>query len=217
MSRKKSVIVVGPSGSGKSTLVDQLRGPEFDDRVVVPKRVITLPVRADSDPTENRNVSEAVFRKELAAGRIKPWWDRQLGDEHGQRHLYGFERVPKHDDRLRLFLGNNALLAANSPRVHKLFAQSLVVVVTADPEVRGERLDIRLPDMGSAEKAQRVCDGLERLQDFNPLGIVTLDTTDQPHETSRQQFIDTILQHAATPTGNQSIELASSAPLPVFV
>lgn len=211
MSKKKSVVVVGPSGSGKSTLVNHLRSPDYEPHLVIPKRVITLPIRADSDPTENRNVCEEVFKDELQAGLIKPWWDRQLGDDEGARHFYGFEKVPKGDPRLRLYLGNNALLGATSRRIHKLMERSLVVVVTADPQVRGDRLDERLPDMDSAEKAKRVGDPLDGLQKFSPLDVVHLDTTGQAQEESRQQFAEIILGHAGVTSPQQLIEQSALA------
>lgn len=199
MANKKRVVVVGPSGSGKSTLVDHLRGPEFEPHIVIPKRVITLPIRGDSNPVENRNVSTETFRSEVDLGLIKPWWKRRFGDGADSTYFYGFERVPKQDPRLRLFLGNNALLGANSGRVHRLMEKSLVVVVRADPDVRGERLDERLPGMDGAERSQRIADGLGLLANFNPLDVVEMDTTGMPVEESAQCFAEIVMTHAGLP------------------
>jgi ribose 1,5-bisphosphokinase PhnN len=201
--KRKSIVVVGPSGSGKSTLVDTLRTPEHDQHIVIPRRVITLPVRGDSNPVENRNVAVGTFLTELEAGLIKPWWSRQFGEADDDVHYYGFQKVPKADARTRLYLGNNALLASDQKPVRKLMERSLVVVVHADPEVRGDRLDERLPDMAQTERATRIADGLERLEVFSPRQIVRMDTTGQHIEASAQQFRQIVLSYAgATPKPN---------------
>jgi ribose 1,5-bisphosphokinase PhnN len=194
--KRKSIVVVGPSGSGKSTLVDTLRTPEHDQHIVIPKRVITLPIRGDSNPIENRNVDDSTFLVDLEEGRIKPWWSRQFGKREDDVHYYGFEKVPKTDPRTRLYLGNNALLGSDQKSVRKLMERSLVVVVHADPEVRGDRLDERLPDMAQTERATRIADGLERLEVFSPRQIVWMDTTGQPIEASAQQFSEIVLSYA---------------------
>ena len=193
---KKRIVVVGPSGSGKSTLVDRLREPVYEPHITIPRRVITLPLRGDSNPVENRNVSNDEFRQELESGRIHPWWSRQFGEGPDDVYYYGFERVPKTDSRTRLYLGNNALLASDRRTVRKLMERSLVVVVHADPDVRGERLDERLPDMAGAERAKRIADGLDRLAVFSPRGIVDIDTTGQPEAVSAAQFRSIIMDYA---------------------
>lgn len=192
MAKKRRILILGPSGSGKSTLVDHLRAPEFDDQVVIPKRVITLPLRADSNATENRNVSKDQFRREVEAGNIKPWWERRFGDDEDAQHFYGFERVAKKDPRIRLFLGNNALVGAKSPQIQRFVQKSLVVIVHADPVIRGDRIDCRLPGMESTERAQRISDGLASLDLLCPQGVVTLDTSNQDIHDSQQAFTDIV-------------------------
>jgi ribose 1,5-bisphosphokinase PhnN len=152
-------------------------------------------VRADSDSRENRNVSKDKFQQELSAGRIKPWWERRLGDDEDAHHFYGFERVNKKDTRTRLFLGNNALVGANTPQIQRFIQKSLIVIVRADPAIRGERLDERLPGMDSAERVQRIADGLGSLDLLKPQGIVTLDTSNQDERDSQQAFAEIVLGH----------------------
>ncbi|MCA9330914.1 hypothetical protein KC957_02610 [Candidatus Saccharibacteria bacterium] len=211
MASRKSIVVVGPCGSGKSTLVDHLRTPDMDPHIVIPKRVITLPVRGDSDPVENRNVSNRTFSQEVAAGGIKPWWSRRFGEGEDDMYYYGFEKPPKSDSRTRLYLGNNALLASDRKQVRKLMDRSLVVVVRAQPEVRAERIDYRLPDMAADERAKRIADGLERLVAFSPLATVEIDTTQQSVTESAWRLRQIVLQHAGVPSpaGAPAIEMMS--------
>lgn len=187
----RSIVVVGPSGSGKSTMINGVRGREFEDTLVIPRRVITLPVREDSNPIENENVHESVFRERVDAGAIDPWWTRRLGSEG--LYYYGFEKVADQDTRTAVYLANNPLLVAENPTVRNLLARSTVVVVCATETERAGRIEERLPSITSSELTTRVADRTEGLDVLEAIALFTIDTTHQTVEDSRRQFLDIVI------------------------
>lgn len=202
----RSVVVLGPSGSGKSTLVNAVRGPGFADQLTIPRRVITLPIREDSDPAENSNVDHVDFVQKMASGSIGTFWTRQLGNQ--LMHFYGFETVDRDDERTVLYPANNAMaLSGLSHGVRDLLERSDIVLVTADREERERRLLERAPSMPADERAARLDDEIDFLFLGGNNEIRLIDTGAMSIDESRERFMDFVLgEAAALPSIAPSVE-----------
>ncbi len=193
----RRIVVLGASGSGKSTLVNGLR-EAAPASVAILKRVITLPLREDSDQVENRNVSHTVFKKLLGAAQVSPWWIRELGN--GVRHYYGFEATEDSQAKTLLYPANNAMARAKKCEgVQKLLAQSDVVLVLAGQSERARRLTERTPSMSAEEKVARVAeDDLDLSCLPENRAIQVIDTEKHSLATCRKQFTDFVLHRTVT-------------------
>ncbi|MBP7018065.1 AAA family ATPase [Candidatus Saccharibacteria bacterium] len=191
---RRSYVVTGPSGSGKSTLVNRLRDSAPEAELTIPRRVITLPVRPDSDPIENRNVSMGQFKNLLDADEITVWWERRLGPD---LHKYGFEKSGTQEaPKTEVFLGNSAMIGSGMEGVRSLIRRSTLVIVTADLDSRGDRIQSRLPGMSGSELDTRLHD-LSLASDIvgckDPRDVVVFDTTSHAVTDSSRMFNNLIL------------------------
>ena len=127
------VLVVGPSGAGKDTLLGLARAACADDRnIVFPRRVIT---RVASASEENEEVSIGTFQEALTRGDYAMHWEA-----HG--HCYALSRTI--DDEIRA----GRTVVANVSRtvigaMRRAYADVLVVLITAPPNVLAERIALR--------------------------------------------------------------------------
>jgi ribose 1,5-bisphosphokinase len=125
--------VVGPSGAGKDTLLKLARAAcarEVD--VVFPRRVVT---RQASPAEDNVQVSHAAFRAALARGEFAMHWEA-----HG--HCYALPRVIDDDIRAGRSVAVNVSRTVIEP-MRRLYADVVVVLVTAPAEVLEQRLALR--------------------------------------------------------------------------
>ena len=127
------VLVVGPSGAGKDTLLGLAKAACADDRnIVFPRRVIT---REASASEENEEVSAGTFQEALTRGEYAMHWEA-----HG--HRYALPRAI--DDEIRA----GRTVVANVSRtvigaMRRAYADVVVIVVTAPPNVLAERIAMR--------------------------------------------------------------------------
>ncbi len=127
------VLVVGPSGAGKDTLLGLAKAACAEDRsVVFPRRVIT---REASAAEENEQVSAGTFQEALTRGEYAMHWEA-----HG--HRYALSRAI--DDEIRA----GRTIVANVSRtvigeMRRLYADVVVVSITAPPNVLAERIAMR--------------------------------------------------------------------------
>ena len=127
------VLVVGPSGAGKDTLLGLARAACADDgNIVFPRRVIT---REASASEENEEVSIGTFQEALTRGEYAMHWEA-----HG--HRYALWRAI--DDEIRA----GRTIVANVSRtvigaMRRAYADVLVVLITAPPNVLAERIAMR--------------------------------------------------------------------------
>jgi ribose 1,5-bisphosphokinase len=127
------VLVVGPSGAGKDTLLGLAKAACAEDRTVVfPRRVIT---REASASEENEQVSAGTFQEALTRGEYAMHWEA-----HG--HRYALSRAI--DDEIRA----GRTIVANVSRtvvgeMRRLYADVVVVSITAPPNVLAERIAMR--------------------------------------------------------------------------
>lgn len=189
----ESITVVGPSFVGKTTLVNGLRGEEYADRLVIPKRFISRPPRKNDSLIENIHVSPEDFRLGALQGKIRPYWMRYLEDN--RRVDYGFEPVDEDDDRLPIFSANNAFLRDVNESVRPIIASGLVVVVKAEHERRTSRMQKRSPDMEASEAAIRLADigGDFAIGDFEQRIIDTTDKSDAEGQLALREIVDDVL------------------------
>jgi ribose 1,5-bisphosphokinase len=127
------ILVVGPSGAGKDTLLELARAACADDgSIVFPRRVVT---REASSFEENEPVSLDAFRQALALGEFAMHWEA-----HG--HCYGLRRVVEDDVRAgRTVIANVSRTVIDA--IRRAYANVVVVLITAPPEVLIERLTTR--------------------------------------------------------------------------
>jgi ribose 1,5-bisphosphokinase len=126
------VLVVGPSGAGKDTLIDRARTALRDNSsVVFPRRVIT---RAAADEPHDTMDADA-FERAARAGAFALTWDA-----HGLR--YGIPASIDADIRAGRTVVCNVSRAIVA-EARERYAQVLVVLVTAPPEVLAARLAAR--------------------------------------------------------------------------
>jgi len=127
------VLVVGPSGAGKDTLLGLAKAACADDRnIVFPRRVITREASASED---NEEVSAGTFQEALTRGQYAMHWEA-----HG--HCYALLRAI--DDEIRA----GRTIVANVSRtvvgaMRDVYADVVVVSITAPPNVLAERLAMR--------------------------------------------------------------------------
>jgi ribose 1,5-bisphosphokinase len=127
------VLVVGPSGAGKDTLLGLARAVCADDgNIVFPRRVIT---REASASEENEEISIGTFQEALTRGDYAMHWEA-----HG--HCYALPRAI--DDEIRA----GRTVIANVSRtvigaMRRAYADVLVVLITAPPDVLAERIAMR--------------------------------------------------------------------------
>ena len=150
------VLLVGPSGAGKDTLLGFAKAACAEDPgIVFARRVIT---REASAAEANEEVSQDVFEEAKARGDYAVHWEA-----HG--HRYALSRSI--DDQL----GAGRTVVANVSRtvigaIRRAYADVVVVLITAPPQVLAERLATR----------RRSSDG--RLE--NRLGRIVDDTNAAP-------------------------------------
>jgi ribose 1,5-bisphosphokinase len=127
------VLVVGPSGAGKDTLLNLTRAACAGDAgVVFPRRVVT---REASLAEDNAQVSPDAFRAALARGEFAMHWEA-----HG--HCYALPRAIDDDIRAgRTVVVNASRTVIEAMR--RLYADIVVVLVTAPPDVLEQRLAMR--------------------------------------------------------------------------
>jgi ribose 1,5-bisphosphokinase len=124
------VLVVGPSGAGKDTLIDLARAAcSGDDRVAFARRVVT---RESSGFEDNEQVTPEAFRQALARGDFAVHWEA-----HGL--AYALSRAVTDDVKAgRTVVANISRSVIGHLR--ELYADVVVVSVTAPPEVLAARL-----------------------------------------------------------------------------
>jgi ribose 1,5-bisphosphokinase len=141
------VLVVGPSGAGKDTLIDLARAACADDSsVVFARRVVT---REASGAEDNDQVTPDAFREAVARGDFAVHWEA-----HGL--CYALPRGVTDDvEAGRTVVANISRSVIDELR--GLYADVVVVAVTAPPEVLAARLLARgrISDGPIAQRLQR--------------------------------------------------------------
>ena len=127
------VLVVGPSGAGKDTLLGLAKAACADDpNIVFPRRVITREASASED---NEEVSAGTFQEALSRGDFAMHWEA-----HG--HRYALSRAIDDDIRAgRTVVANVSRTVISAMR--GAYADVVVVLVTAPPNVLAERIALR--------------------------------------------------------------------------
>lgn len=127
------ILVVGPSGAGKDTLLGLAKAAcAGDSSIAFPRRVVT---RAASASEDNEEVSAGTFQEALQRDEYAVHWEA-----HG--HYYALPRAI--DDAVRA----GKTVIANVSRsvvaaMRRIYADVIVVLVTAPPNVLAERLAMR--------------------------------------------------------------------------
>jgi len=144
------VLVVGPSGAGKDTLIGLVRVACAENGdIVFPRRVVT---RDPSSSEDNEPLSLVGFRQAQAQGLFAVHWEA-----HG--HCYALRRTI--DDDLR---AGRAVVANVSRTIvaamRRIYADVVVVAVTAPPEILAGRLAARArgSDGAVADRLRRAVD-----------------------------------------------------------
>ena len=127
------ILVVGPSGAGKDTLLGLARAACAEDcNIVFPRRVVTREASAFED---NEPISPDAFARGLADGAYAVHWEA-----HG--HCYGLPRAIDDDIRAgRTVIVNVSRTVISAMRA--VYADVVVVSITAPPQVLAERLAMR--------------------------------------------------------------------------
>jgi len=127
------VLVIGPSGAGKDTLLNLARAACAADRsIVFPRRIVT---REATSAEDNRQLDHESFQAELARGEFAVHWEA-----HG--HCYALPRGIDDDVRAgRIVVANVSRTVVDAMR--GVYADVVVVEITAPPEVLAERLAMR--------------------------------------------------------------------------
>lgn len=150
------ILVVGPSGAGKDTLLGFAKAACAEDpNIVFARRVITREASAAED---NEEISRDAFEAAKARGDYAVFWE-------AHNHCYALSITI--DDEL----GAGRTVVANVSRtvigaIRRAYADVVVVLITAPPQVLAERLATR----------RRSSDG--RLE--NRLGRIVDDTNAAP-------------------------------------
>ncbi len=146
------VLVVGPSGAGKDTLIGLARAACADDgNIVFPRRVVTREATAFED---NEQVSLEAFLKARSQGEFAVHWEA-----HG--HCYALPRAIDDDIRAcRTVIANVSRTVLDAMR--RVYADVVVVSISAPPEVLAERLAARArgSDGPIADRLGRAGDGV---------------------------------------------------------
>ena len=127
------VLVVGPSGAGKDTLLRFAKAACVENgNIVFPRRIITREASASED---NEEVSDGTFQEALASNEFAMHWQA-----HG--HCYALPRAIDDDIRAgRTVVANVSRTVI--PAMRRGYAETVVVAVTAPPNVLAERLAMR--------------------------------------------------------------------------
>jgi ribose 1,5-bisphosphokinase len=127
------VLVVGPSGAGKDTLLRFAKAACVENgNIVFPRRIITREASASED---NEEVSNGTFQESLARNEFAMHW--QAHD-----HCYALPRAIDDDIRAgRTVVANVSRTVI--PAMRRGYAETVVVAVTAPPNVLAERLAMR--------------------------------------------------------------------------
>lgn len=132
--RGKLVLVVGPSGAGKDTLLAMARERfEGDTRIRFPKRLVTR--AADGVSEDHIPIDRSTFTQKLAAGDYALAWEA-----HGHGYI-----IPAEVTRM---VTGGAIVVCNVsrgilPEAVAKFPDCVVVLVTADADIRARRLAAR--------------------------------------------------------------------------
>lgn len=174
------VLVVGPSGAGKDTLIAQARCRCPTGQVVFPQRIVTRPSTAAE---HHDSIEDDAFDEAAARGNFSIWWRA-----HGLK--YGIPVSIESDIRAGRTVVCNVSRAV-AGEVRNRFAQVLVVLITASPEVLAARLAQRgrTTDGGVSARMSRTVSAA----DFRP--DVVINNTGSVEEAG-QGLLDAILgQH----------------------
>jgi ribose 1,5-bisphosphokinase len=176
------VLVVGPSGAGKDTLIDRARAALREDAsVVFPRRVITRAASGEQHDTMDAEGFESARR----GGAFALAWEA-----HGLR--YGIPANIDADIRAgRTVVCNvsRAIIGAARER----YAEVLVVLVTAPPEILAARLAARGRDSdGDLERR------LTRSENFAALAADCVITNVGAPEGAAAVLIEAIVRPAAS-------------------
>ena len=127
------ILVVGPSGAGKDTLLGLAKAACAEDAgIVFPRRAITREASASED---NEEVSAGTFQEALSRGDFAMHWEA-----HG--HRYALSRAIDDDIRAgRTVVANVSRTVISAMR--GAYADVVVVLVTAPPNVLAERIALR--------------------------------------------------------------------------
>ena len=127
------ILVVGPSGAGKDTLLGLAKAACAEDPgIVFPRRAITREASASED---NEEVSAGTFQEALSRGDFAMHWEA-----HG--HRYALSRAIDDDIRAgRTVVANVSRTVISAMR--GAYADVVVVLVTAPPNVLAERIALR--------------------------------------------------------------------------
>ena len=127
------ILIVGPSGAGKDTLLGLAKAAcEEDPGIVFPRRAITREASASED---NEEVSAGTFQEALSRGDFAMHWEA-----HG--HRYALSRAIDDDIRAgRTVVANVSRTVISAMR--GAYADVVVVLVTAPPNVLAERIALR--------------------------------------------------------------------------
>ncbi|MCP1762228.1 phosphonate metabolism protein/1,5-bisphosphokinase (PRPP-forming) PhnN [Bradyrhizobium japonicum] len=161
------VLVVGPSGAGKDTLLRLAQAACVDDRdIVFPRRVVT---RESSEAEDNMAMSQDEFRRAREHGDFAVHWEA-----HGHSYALPLEI---NDD----ILAGRAVVANVSRTVigalRQAYANVVVVVITAPPDVLAQRLAARArhSDGNIADRLARSVDDASANADVTILNAGSAD------------------------------------------
>jgi ribose 1,5-bisphosphokinase len=157
------VLVVGPSGAGKDTLIGLTRAACANDGTIIfPRRVVT---RKPSSFEDNEQVSLEAFRQAQARGEFAVHWE-------AHSHCYALRRAI--DDQLR----TGRAVVANVSRtvveaMRRVYADVVVVSITAPPEILGQRLAGRArgSDGPVADRLRRAVDAAGAAPDVTIVNV----------------------------------------------
>ena len=161
------VLVVGPSGAGKDTLLRLAQAACIDDDdVVFPRRVVTRESSADED---NIAVSHDEFGRLREHGDFAVHWEA-----HG--HFYALPLDINDDIRAgRAVVANVSRTVIGALR--KVYANVVVVAITAPPDVLAQRLAARArhSDGNIADRLSRSVDDTAAQADVTILNAGSAD------------------------------------------
>ncbi|GGI32667.1 phosphonate metabolism protein/1,5-bisphosphokinase (PRPP-forming) PhnN [Bradyrhizobium guangdongense] len=161
------VLVVGASGAGKDTLLRLAQAACADDRnIVFPRRIVT---RASSADEDNIAVSPDEFARAREHGDFAVHWDA-----HG--HAYALPLEINDDIRAgRTVVVNVSRTVISALR--RAYANVVVVVITAPPDVLAQRLAARArhSDGNIAERLSRSVDDSSANADVTILNAGSAD------------------------------------------